>query len=165
MTHVWGWASWRRVWDEYQDLPKFSEDEVKEKLVNIFSEPLLVESWFDIYCRYIKNQINSWGYQLDFVNYFNNGLTIIPNVNLISNIGFRQDATHTLDMESNYANMEVEELEEIIHPVFILPERNADAIVLNRDFHVEERKRKQNAFHRKIKKWFKDKVHHAAIYL
>ncbi len=165
MTHVWGWASWRRVWNEYQDLPKFSEDEVKEKLVNIFSEPLLVESWFDIYSRYIKNQINSWGYQLDFVNFFNNGLTIIPNVNLISNIGFRHDATHTTDQESSYANMPLEELEEITHPIFILPEKNADAIVLNRDFHVEERKHKQNALHRQIKKWFKEVMKNTALYL
>jgi hypothetical protein len=163
MTHVWGWASWRRVWDEYQDLPRFDESEVKEKLVNIFSEPLLVESWYEVYSRYIKNEINSWGYQLDFVNFFNNGLTVIPNINLISNIGFREDATHTVDNESIYANMPLEELEEITHPVFILPEKNADAIVLNRDFNIEERKRKQNALHRKIKRWFKDVMKNAAV--
>lgn len=163
MTHVWGWASWKRVWNEYQDLPRFDESEVREKLVDIFSEPLLVESWYDIYTRYMQNKINSWGHQLDFVNFFNNGLTIIPNVNLISNIGFREDATHTVDNGSIYANMPVEELEEITHPVFILPERKADAIVLNRDFNVDARKRKQNAWHRKVKRWFKDVVKNAAL--
>lgn len=163
MTHVWGWASWKRVWDEYQDLPLFDESEVREKLVNIFSEPLLVESWYDIFTRYRQNQINSWGYQLDFVNFFNNGLTIIPNVNLISNIGFRGDATHTIDNESIYANLPIEELEEIKHPVFILPEKNADAIVLNRDFNINARKRKQNAIHRRIKNWFKDILKNAAL--
>lgn len=163
MTHVWGWASWKRVWNEYQDLPRFKEEEVKEKLVNIFSEPLLVESWYDIFSRYKQNQINSWGYQLDFVNFFNNGLTIIPNVNLISNIGFREDATHTVDNESIYANLPLEELEEITHPVFILPEKNADAIVLNRDFNIDARKRKQNAIHRRIKSWFKEVLKNAAL--
>ncbi|MGN6178174.1 MAG: nucleotide-diphospho-sugar transferase [Mucilaginibacter sp.] len=163
MTHVWGWASWRRVWDEYQDLPRFNESEVREKLVNIFTEPMLVESWFDIFTRYKQNQINSWGYQLDFVNFFNNGLTIIPNVNLISNIGFREDATHTIQSDSVYADMPVEELGEITHPVFILPEKNADAIVLNRDFNVDARKRKQNAWHRKVKRWFKEVVKNAAL--
>lgn len=162
MTHVWGWASWKRVWDEYQDLPLFDETEVREKLENIFSEPLLVESWHEIFTRYKQNQINSWGYQLDFVNFFNNGLTIIPNVNLISNIGFRADATHTISTESMYANIPVEEIGELTHPVFILPEKNADAVVLNRDFNIDARKRKQNALHRKVKNWFKGIMKNAA---
>ena len=61
-------------------------------------------------------KIDTWDYQLDFANYFNNGLTIIPNENLISNIGFGAGATHTMDKTSIYANMPLGQMDEIIDP-------------------------------------------------
>jgi hypothetical protein len=100
---------------------------------------------------------------LDFVNFFNNGLVIIPNENLISNIGFGIDATHTVSMESVYANIPLAEIDEITDPVFILPEKRADLAIINRDFNIEEKRNKQNAIQRKIKRWFKSKFSQAAL--
>jgi len=166
MTHVWGWASWKRVWNDYdKNLNKYNNDEIKEQLRNIFEDPLVVESWEQIFEEVKAGKINAWGYQLDFVNFFNNGLTIIPNENLISNIGFGANATHTLDENSVYANVPIKEIEEITDPVFFLPEKQADLAVLNQEFNIAEKRRKKNSIRKKVKRWAKAAFKRAAAFM
>ncbi|MDB5018482.1 MAG: hypothetical protein JWQ84_3314 [Mucilaginibacter sp.] len=156
--HVWGWASWKRAWNDYdKDLIKYNEEEITNKMKNIYDDALVVESWVNIFKEVKAGKINSWAYPLDFVNFFNNGLVIIPNENLISNIGFSSNATHTIQEESVYANIPLSEIEEITHPVFIVPEKRADLSIMNRDFHIAERRRKQNSLKSRIKKWAKSR--------
>ncbi|CAN5156144.1 hemolytic protein HlpA [soil metagenome] len=165
MTHVWGWASWKRVWKDYdKNLKKYNKSDVRVQLSNIFADPLIVECWEQVFEEVKAGRINAWGYQLDFANFFNNGLTIIPNENLIANIGFRNDATHTVDTNSIYANIPLTEIHEITHPVFILPEKQADLITLVRDFNIVERRRKHNSLRKKVKRWFKSFIKRAATF-
>src|SRR5689334_17719110 len=42
-----------------------------------------------------NGEIRSWDYQFDFGRIVNHGVNIIPNTNLIQNIGFGADGTHT----------------------------------------------------------------------
>jgi len=156
-THVWGWATWRRVWAEYdKDLKKYDEHEVAEKLGNIFTDPFLVEEWTRIFREVKSGKIDTWDYQLAFINYFNNSLSVNPNVNLISNIGFGDDATHTLSLDSPYANNPLQEISEISYPKYMLPEKKADYAVLSYDFKLEERWKKHNSFRRRFKRWIKN---------
>jgi len=158
-THVWGWASWRRVWDDYDlNLDKYDAADIKQQMKNIYDDDLVAESWANIFKELKAGKINSWAYPLDFANFFNNGLVIIPNENLISNIGFSVDATNTLNKNSVYANIPLVEMAEISHPTFMLPEKQADLSIMNRDFDIAERRRKQNSWHRKIKRWFKSRL-------
>jgi len=162
-THVWGWASWRRVWNEYDlHLGKYHEPEIRERLQNIYQDPLVVESWLNIFKDVKAGRVNSWGYPLDFINFFNNGLVIIPNENLVSNIGFGNGATNTL-AESVYANLPVAEIDEITDPVFILPEKRADLAIINRDFNIDERRRKQKALKHRLKRWLVSSFDNAAL--
>ncbi|WP_069660423.1 nucleotide-diphospho-sugar transferase [Arcticibacter eurypsychrophilus] len=155
--HVWGWASWRRAWQDYDvELCGFKEDEIEEQLGKIFNEPLLIESWKNIFVSLKRKEIDTWDYQLGLINFFNNGLCIIPNVNLISNIGFRSDATHTVSDNDLNANIPVEPLAaELIHPVYILPEKGADLFTWYSDFNIEERKalaKKDKSLNKRIRK-------------
>lgn len=163
-VHIWGWASWRRVWNDYDlHLSKYHEPEIRERLQNVYQDPLVVESWLNIFKDVKAGKVNSWAYPLDFINFFNNGLVIIPNENLISNIGFGGGATNTLSAESVYANLPVAEIDEITDPVFILPEKRADLTIINRDFKIEEQRRKQNALKRRVKRWFVSSFNNAAL--
>ncbi len=155
-THVWGWASWRRVWDDYDlSLEKYDGAEITKQMKNIYDDDLVVECWANIFNDVKASKINSWAYPLDFANFFNNGLVIIPNENLISNIGFGDNATNTLNENNVYANIPLAEIGEISHPMFFVPEKQADLSIINRDFNIDARRRKANSLSRKVKKWVK----------
>jgi hypothetical protein len=155
-THVWGWASWGRVWDDYDlRLEKYDSAEIHKQMKNIYDDDLVVESWVNIFNEVKAGKINSWAYPLDFANFFNNGLVIIPNENLISNIGFSVDATNTLNENNLYANIPLAEIGEITHPAFMLPEKQADLFIMYNHFNIEETRRKRNRLHRRIKRWVK----------
>ncbi|MES2108326.1 MAG: nucleotide-diphospho-sugar transferase [Bacteroidota bacterium] len=155
-THVWGWASWRRVWNDYdKNLEKYNAAEIKDKLQSVYADPLVADTWVNIFTELKAGKINSWAYQLDFINLFNNALTIIPNENLISNIGFGDGATHTVDVDNVYADVPLQEIEEITAPVYMLPEKQADMNLLIPEFHIEEKRRKQKLLRKRVKRWFK----------
>jgi len=44
-----------------------------------------------------KPRSGTWDYQWAYTCFINNGLCIMPNVNLVSNIGFSKEAFHTKD--------------------------------------------------------------------
>lgn len=155
-THVWGWASWRRVWKDYdKDLKNYHEDEVRHQLSNIFSDPFVLDTWVEIFKNVKSGKIDTWDYQLAFINYFNNSLSINPNINLISNIGFGEQATHTFEANHQYANLPLGEISEITFPKYILPEKEADYAMFVRDFDLPARWKKHNSLRRRIKRWLK----------
>lgn len=163
-VHVWGWASWRRVWNEYDiDLEKYSSEDAKKALLDIYNDPMIANIWTEIFNKVKKDELNSWAYPLDFINFFNNGLVIIPNKNLISNIGFGTEGTHSTTKKGAFDHVPLAELEEITHPVFIVPDKEADLLVIDRDFKISERKRKQKALKTKVKRWFRFVFQHAAV--
>lgn len=156
LTHVWGWAGWRRVWQTYdKELTKYKTDAVKYELGKVFTDPFVVDTWVYVFNKLKNGMIDTWDYQLTFTNFFNNGLSIIPNKNLISNIGFGTSSTHTADANSPYANIPLEEIEEIVHPIYILPEKLADLDTLGRDFGVEAYYKKHNKLSRRFKRWIR----------
>ena len=162
-THVWGWASWKRVWKDYdKTLSRYDSQGTKECIKNIYADPLIVESWVNIFNDVKAEKINSWAYPLDFANFFNNGLIIIPNENLISNIGFGAGATHTADEDNIYSNIPLAEIDEIIHPQFLVAQKDADLAIMNRDFKVDERRRKENLLRKKIERAIKSSLKVAA---
>lgn len=156
LTHAWGWASWRRVWLDYdKDLKEYDAADLEKQLRYLFTEPVIVEQWLEIFERLKSGHINTWDYQLTFINFIKGGLSVIPNVNLISNIGFGADATHTFDPANRYANLPVNELSGIIHPAEIKAQTAADLYTLMYDFNVERIKHKRRRIDRRIKRWFK----------
>lgn len=156
LTHVWGWASWRRVWQQYdKHLTAYALIDVQHAFTDIFNEPIIINAWVQIFKQLNAGQIDTWDYQLTFINFFNNSLSVIPNANLISNIGFGEGATHTVDATARYAALPHEPLGEIVHPLYMVPHKQADYHTLAHDFEVERIKRKHAKLHRRVKRWFK----------
>ncbi|OKH11238.1 hemolytic protein HlpA-like protein [[Limnothrix rosea] IAM M-220] len=92
---IWGWASWARAWKNF-DLKMTHLDKVVKdrKLRHLLGEKLgrIRENQF-LDCR--SRQVDTWDYQWAYSRHINSGLAIVPSKNLIENIGFRKDATHT----------------------------------------------------------------------
>lgn len=159
LTHVWGWGGWRRVWQQYdKELTKYEVSEVGAQLEKIFNDPFILQSWEEIFKRLKAGEIDTWDYQYTFMNFFNHSLSIIPNVNLITNIGFGENSTHTNDATNRNANIPVAALGEISHPKYMLPQKQADEATLIHDFAVIERRialAKYNLRRRRFKRWLK----------
>ena len=63
-----------------------------------------VRYWLNIFERVYQGEIDTWDYQWFFANWFEGRVAAFPSVNLISNIGYRDDATHTISEDSPLAN-------------------------------------------------------------
>lgn len=129
-SNIWGWASWRRAWKNYdvtmRHWPEFFQSKGLENLNMTKSE---LSFWKDVFNKTFQNRIDTWDHQWVFANFINNRVSINPAVNLISNIGFGIGATHTVD-NNIYANMKI--LPMIFpmgHPNFVSINYDADRIV------------------------------------
>lgn len=95
-NHIWGWATWRRAWAMYDFDTKFIDTFLAEKKLNYyFNTNSEIKFWTKRLKQIHKHEIDTWDYQWTFSIWNNQGLSIVPNVNLVSNIGFGEDATHT----------------------------------------------------------------------
>lgn len=125
-NHVWGWATWRRAWDLYDlEMKTFLKFKSLNLIQNVWPDKIRQNYWLKIFELAYQKKINTWDYQWEYAILKNNGLCILPNYNLVSNIGFGSEATHTKN-SSSLANMKTEELTEIIHPNFLLVDDKAD---------------------------------------
>lgn len=77
------------------------------------------------------NQIDTWDYPWTACVWYHGGLTATPNVNLVSNIGFGADSTHTAAADSSQAAMANVGLGELTHPGTIEQDRVADRFVFD----------------------------------
>jgi hypothetical protein len=95
--HIWGWASWRRAWANYDAEMKLWPELQREMnwLADILGHEDTAAYWRQIFELVYTGRLDTWDYQLAFASWAQNGLSVVPEVNLISNIGFGDAATHT----------------------------------------------------------------------
>jgi hypothetical protein len=127
-NHIWGWATWRRAW-QYFDVNMKLWNTVRDGswLNDIWQDTLLVKTWHDNFQQVYDGEIDTWDYQWAFACWIQSGLTVLPNINLISNIGFGADATHTKEEINELANLPVEPMSfPLIHPEFVLCDSKSD---------------------------------------
>ena len=122
---IWGWASWRRVWQHY-DVEILDWPQRRDILLKKISQSYdTTRFWTVIFSKMYKRKINTWDYQFVYLHLINNASCIVPGKNLISNIGFGPDATHTfiVDLNSNRA------LHELILPLNHCVTKNSNKLV------------------------------------
>jgi len=94
-------------------------------LNTIFEDPLERNYWSRIWQRLVdEGSPDSWAYRWTFTCLANGGLTALPNRNLVRNVGFGCDATHTI-YESSPTLID-EGLEGTEAPGFLLRDSRAD---------------------------------------
>lgn len=135
-THCWGWATWRRAWQYYDgEMKHWSQVRDGNWLESILVESQAVKYWTKIFQTTYDNKNDSWAYRWTFSCWIQNGLTILPNVNLVSNIGFGEDATHTSSSKSRVANLPVKEINfPLKHPPFLLRHVEADNFTYDNNY-------------------------------
>jgi hypothetical protein len=117
---TWGWATWRRVWKQVDlDMSWWEYSAGRKLLKKIFPKQLERLYWLWLYEEIYRGlRKNAWDYQLILTMFRNSWLCVVPSVNMISNIGYGDEATHTIDDATPLACMNKEDLEfPLRHPV------------------------------------------------
>ena len=127
-NHVWGWATWADRWSEYDvEMSSFGQFERENLISSIFERKEAQKYWLSKFRGVYSNEIDTWDYQWTYTVLCNGGLSVLPNKNLVSNIGFGVEATHTKDIESQHSKIPNREIElPIEHPLFVVREVRAD---------------------------------------
>lgn len=129
-THIWGWASWRRAWSRYdRDMKLWPAFKDQRLLEATFSKPGEQEYWRHSFESVYNRSLDTWDCQWTFAALIHDMLQIVPNVNLISNIGFGPGATHTHEI-GIHANMPTQPISfPLLHPDFVLPDPKGDQFI------------------------------------
>lgn len=128
-VHSWGWATWRRAWKQYDDnMTKWQSLRETNWLHKVFDNRVMELYWRKIFDTTFAGQVDSWAYRWTYSSLLNNGLTIIPKVNLVSNFGFDSRATHTTK-KSKVTEMKINSVSfPLKHPHEIERSKKLDAI-------------------------------------
>ncbi len=137
-AHCWGWATWKSAWRrfdvEMEDWPEFQK---KGYLETWCPDPVEREHWAERLWKVYNGDIDTWDYQWMFSCWANGGLTAVPNSNLVRNIGFGEDATHT-HSSPNGGAIPAEGLGSIKHPELIVRDSRADRYTFKHHFAGQE---------------------------
>ncbi len=98
IPHIWGWATWRRSWSRYDwNIAGWRDRLPPNRLYESSGRSILGTAyWWSTFELMARHHVDTWDAQLVFAAMANRGLTATPNVNLVENIGFGADATHTV---------------------------------------------------------------------
>lgn len=129
----WGWATWKRVYDLWEYKLESLEELLNTKgFQKTFSSKFQYDYWKRnfYFWKYIGG--NTYDLQTIYLIHKHNMFNIVPNVNLVTNIGWDMEASNTKVNDSNniiakkFANKPSYEIDEIIHPTFVSPNSKID---------------------------------------
>lgn len=157
---TWGWATWKKVWNQFQYKMNEPEGKVLDKILrSYFYDSRQIDYWKEIWEHVVKDRFSEscWDYQFYMTCWKKQLLAIIPNQNLISNIGFDEMATHTSGSDHQFANNDVKPIFPLIHPNLIVQDKKADfylhkTFVQSYEYGLSGLKRTPMRINKKIKK-------------
>ncbi|MFB2875873.1 glycosyltransferase family 2 protein [Floridanema aerugineum] len=128
----WGWATWRRAWQYYDfDMKKWDEIRKTNFLWDILNgDRHAIKNWQTILDTVYEKHDDCWDYQWMFTCWLQGGLSIIPTVNLVSNIG--DDGTHTTIDNQPYLLRPAQAIEfPLKHPIAMVRNTKIDRQIQN----------------------------------
>lgn len=128
---IWGWATWKKSWKKFERQIKIND---KDLNFNSLREK-----------RYWNNNFSKIIWDVQWAVYSiwkNKGIAILPNVNLISNIGFGSDATNYTDENSINAKIKTNPINfPLNHPHKVQIDIDLDKRIFNKSYYVPLYKR------------------------
>jgi len=124
---VWGWATWRRSWERYDfsiagwqgRLP------LRKAWHAMGGRAGTYAFWSANFHMMSRHIVDTWDLQLVFAAMADGAFTVTPNVNLVENVGFGHDATHTVRAPTYLREVEAVTLPTA--PVPVVLDQAADA--------------------------------------
>jgi hypothetical protein len=133
-NHNWGWATWRRAWSRFRySITDFHRNTLSAYLNYYGFNRQERNFWIGIF----ENTFETWDYQWGYAIWKDSGLCILPNENLVINIGFGSEATHT-KMVPRFGQMKRGKIDHLVHPTQIRLDNEADHYTFEYHFHVRD---------------------------
>jgi hypothetical protein len=135
-THIWGWASWRRAWQWYDvEMKRWPVLRDTPWLADWHGDRAAAGHWRLVLEKCFAGQMDTWDIQWMFSCWTRQGLAALPNINLVSNVGFGAEATHTKEDIYGVAELPAEPMAfPLKHPAAIEIRRDADRYTFERIF-------------------------------
>lgn len=132
---MWGWATWKSSWIAHQSIQENLEKILKNPEVTLGiphkrANKKIIEN--AVNAR--NGRIDTWDYQWILSNYFMNGLIVTPSVNLVKNIGYTDEATHTIIYKEEYIITQSNLDFPLKHPLIFIHNYNYDKFLFNKLF-------------------------------
>ena len=151
-AHTWGWATWKRAWKFYDvDMKNFPEFKSKNYIDNIFESKEERKYYLSTFQATFEGKIDCWDHQWLYAILSQGGLSIQPNKNLITNIGFGPEGTYCTDSDNLAANVPLYDLKNIIHPEFVVIRKEADMYEFEKLIHDSIFKQINRTFKRVVR--------------
>jgi hypothetical protein len=128
LNHIWGWATWRRAWRLFDESARrWSELRTTDWLERHLENPTFAANTRCALEKVWRGELDTWDVQWVFALWQADALTVLPAVNLVTNIGFGTDATHTRSSRNICANLPVEGIKfPLSHPAEVARDAEAD---------------------------------------
>jgi hypothetical protein len=154
-THFWGWATWQRAWQHYDvTLSQLPEMDAQGWLAGLLPNPKALAWWRKTLQSVYDGQKDTWDYPWLLSCWRQNGLCIVPKVNLVTNLGFRADATHNRDELDWRAHLPVQAMPlPLQHPPYIMRDDRADCAIQARYYDYIAAKQQRPLSYRLRRKW------------
>ncbi|WP_299456782.1 nucleotide-diphospho-sugar transferase [uncultured Microscilla sp.] len=133
-SQIWGWATWKNAWNKY----RFRHDLTIQKITEIIKHHHFSKKeqiyWKKIYETY--KSVDTWDYQWFFTIWIHQGISLISTKNLVKNVGFGEDATHTTNVQGVIERLQIDtqSIEKVAHLDKTEVNRKADMITFQTYF-------------------------------
>ena len=132
---TWGWATWKRTWEQFDYYLTHWNKEKFNKIIKYYYKcPKQWAYWDMIYSMVKRDRMGEscWDYQFYFSCWKNHQLAICPSVNLVSNVGFGDDATHTNSENNDMLNHTTFAILPLVHPKDVVHKRSIDDFMMKK---------------------------------
>ena len=125
--HCWGWATWRRAWNHYDHAMNGWPEYRDNGLLRSFCQnEAQVRYWTAHFDATHRNKVDSWAFRWLFACWTRLGRSLLPQTNLVQNIGFTADGTHTTESGPG-DRIATGSIDRIYHPTNLNYDEVADA--------------------------------------
>jgi hypothetical protein len=88
-THIWGWATWKRAWNAFDvDIRSWPGLRQSQQLKALIPDPVEYAHWEQTLDAQHAGHIDTWDFPWMYAVWANDGTSVLPERNLVSNIGF-----------------------------------------------------------------------------
>lgn len=124
---IWGWATWRDRWHaNLQVIENFEEIQNTQLVNSVTHDHAVSRMIIDNVKLSIENKVDVWDYIWVYTNFINNAVSTVPAKNLVENIGYGPEATHTVGVANDQLIPAVEMQCDCTAPSVILPQNSYD---------------------------------------